>query len=193
MDIKLSILIPSVPERMGFLSKLVEELHRQVGDKPAEILVLLDNKRRTTGSKRNTLTEMAKGEYVSFVDDDDWVLPEYVSAILEAIDRSPGVDCIVFDLATILNGIAEKKPRRIGIEFTVREDDNYRYGPPGYLMVYARRIVAKHKFPDWSYGEDGVWVGNAAKDIVRQERIPAVLYEYHWVPKPMEWYYNPYK
>ncbi|SCM92825.1 Uncharacterized protein BWINRASL_01028 [Bacillus mycoides] len=51
---------------------MIDTLYEQAQNKPVEILVLLENKKRTTGEKRNILVEQAKGEYVAFVDDDEW-------------------------------------------------------------------------------------------------------------------------
>ncbi|MGG0176651.1 hypothetical protein [Gottfriedia acidiceleris] len=57
MDIILSILIPTVPERMGYLNKIINELDKQSKTYPVEILVLLENKKRSIGEKRNVLIE----------------------------------------------------------------------------------------------------------------------------------------
>ena len=46
---------------------------------------MLDNKRRSVGSKRNCLLDSAHGEYVSFIDDDDEVATDYVDKILRNI------------------------------------------------------------------------------------------------------------
>ena len=82
----LSILTPAVPSRFGQIEKLMLELHRQIRDLPVEHLVLLDNKRRTVGEKRDALLRAARGEYISYVDDDDYVSNDYVFSLLAAIE-----------------------------------------------------------------------------------------------------------
>ena len=82
---KLSILICTVPSRVGnFLPAAVTELQRQIdssGQGQVELIYLGDNKQRTVGRKRNDLLQLAQGEYVAFVDDDDRVAPNYISRI----------------------------------------------------------------------------------------------------------------
>ena len=82
-DIKLSILICGITNRD--FSPLLTHLEKQTQDKPVEILSLVDNKKMKIGRKRNLLVEMSKGEYISFIDDDDWVTDDYVDSILEKI------------------------------------------------------------------------------------------------------------
>lgn len=87
----LSILTPAVPSRLDQLATLCDEIARQIGDQPVEHLVLLDNKKRTVGEKRDALLRMARGQYVAFVDDDDDISRDYVSRILTAAETRPDV------------------------------------------------------------------------------------------------------
>ena len=69
-----SILISAIPERFHTVQPLLFSLleTRSVARMPdIELCYLLDNKRRTVGAKRNALLDAARGEYVSFIDDDD--------------------------------------------------------------------------------------------------------------------------
>jgi len=185
----LSLLIPSVPERFTFLSSLLADLHQQAFGKPVEILVLIDNKKRTIGDKRNQLLKQAQGRFVAFIDDDDQISPHYVDALLEAIEKEPRADCIVFDVQVKLNGISDKLCK-YGVEYQHGQDAQYYYRKPNHLMCYARRIALVHQFQDISYGEDDEWGGRCAGDIQLQHRIPQVLYTYDWMPKPWDWYHK---
>ena len=100
---KLSILTPAVPSRLLAVVRLVGELQRQIGDLPVEHLVLIDNKRRTVGEKRDALLRAARGDYVAYVDDDDTVTPHYVSEILRATDSQP--DVVTFEQEAHVNGL----------------------------------------------------------------------------------------
>jgi glycosyltransferase involved in cell wall biosynthesis len=187
MNVTLSVLIPSVPERMDHLKRIVDELSRQSEHKAVEILVLLDNKKRTVGSKRNTLIEQAQGAYIVFVDDDDRVEPNYVDFLCASIEAMPEVDCVVFDVEVNYNGYFSKICK-YGKEYNYGEDARYYYRKPNHLMCYARRIAVKHPFKDIGYGEDDEWAARVSEDIVHQARLPATLYHYDYVPKPMDWY-----
>ena len=187
LSIKLSILIPSVPERMNHLQRIIDELYKQSQNKPVEILVMLENKKRTTGEKRNILIEQAQGDYIVFVDDDDRVESNYIDTLCSTIDGNPGVDCIVFDVLVTTNG-ENPKVCKYGKEFEYGSDANFYYRKPNHIMCYARRIATQHKFLNKSYYEDDEWAARVSKDIVHQKRVPATLYYYDYIKKPMNWF-----
>lgn len=188
MNISLSILIPSVPERMDFLSRMIQDLSQQTQGMPVEILVLLDNKKSTIGAKRSVLLEQAKGDYIVYVDDDDRIEPHYVSTLCSQIEATPDADCIVYDVAVYLNGNFYKICK-YGKEYSYSEDHSFYYRKPNPRMCYAKRIASKHKFMDISGGEDDEWAGRVAEDITNQIRIPTVLYHYDCdLTKPSSWF-----
>ena len=84
--IVLSILIPTMPKRLGLLKRLLNVLNPQVTDE-VEILTHSDDGRIPTGRKRNDLIKQAQGQYVVFIDDDDIVADTYVSDILKAAKK----------------------------------------------------------------------------------------------------------
>ena len=70
--IKLSILIPSIPSRFDRVKELVGQLEGQIGGRDdVEIIVFMDNKKRSIGRKRNDIMKLATGQYFSMIDDDD--------------------------------------------------------------------------------------------------------------------------
>lgn len=110
---KLSILIPTLPQRANHLKLLLAEIERQVGEqvdsttyiepshrmtvrkyKDVEVITCLDNKQYTVGKKRNLLRGMASGEYLTYVDDDDKISGDYFDEILTAIKS--GKDLITY-------------------------------------------------------------------------------------------------
>ena len=75
----LSILIPSITQRITtHLLPLVTELERQISqlENPddVELVVFMDNKRRSIGHKRQGVLDLAKGLFIAYVDDDDKVI-----------------------------------------------------------------------------------------------------------------------
>jgi len=90
---KLSILICSVFERDA--KPLVQKLLAQIGTEPVEVLMLADNRKRSTGFKRQVLLNNAQGEYVTFIDDDDSVSADYIAEVLTATENN--ADVIVFN------------------------------------------------------------------------------------------------
>lgn len=131
--------------------------------------------------------EQAQGNYVAFIDDDDQIKPNYVAALLEAIEHNPRTDCIVFDVEVRLDGSMDRICK-YDKDHTYGQDSRYYYRKPNHLMCYAKRVAIKHQFEDLSYGEDDEWAERSSVEIERQTRIDEVLYVYDWKQKASDWY-----
>lgn len=109
MPLKWSILIPSVVTRGELLKRLIERLQPQVKNANGEVEVVIfwNNFERQIGEIRQMMLEEAKGDYVSFIDDDDLVPEYYVEKILPNLD---GVDYIGFRIAFYQNGVKNQLP-----------------------------------------------------------------------------------
>jgi glycosyltransferase involved in cell wall biosynthesis len=103
---KLSILIPTLYERIDKLCELKASLFGQIMSNKVsdivEVLELADNRQKTTGAKRNILLNMAKGDYIAFIDDDDAISNDYIKLVLKAIETNP--DVIGMRLVHYMNG-----------------------------------------------------------------------------------------
>jgi glycosyltransferase involved in cell wall biosynthesis len=110
-NIKLSILICSVEntERQESLNKLVHELNHQVcsnyAENIVEILVERDNGTMSVGKKRNVLIDKANGEYICFIDDDDYVAKNYLNLILQNLTK----DILLIRIDHRVNGMQSKE------------------------------------------------------------------------------------
>lgn len=176
------MLMCGVPSRgyAGFPLTL-RALLKQAHGHPVEVLYLVDNKKRTVGEKRNALLQIANGDYVSFVDDDDEISHDYVDSLLASIETT-GADVIVFPVKVTLNGEKEGIVRP-----SVRVTENEQYKPGGVTLrrpiqiaCWRRAVVKDVKFPDRMFGEDHLW-GDAAAKLVRSETLlEKVLYHYKW-------------
>jgi len=180
--IKLSILVPTVPSRIElFYVKIMKELLRQIEPykNKIELISLFDNKKRSIGKKRQEMINLAQGEYIVFIDDDDRISDDYVSQIMSSLSENPNTDCVVFDSICRVNG-GINKLCKYGIEFEYGDINGgleWR-GKPAHTMVYAASIVKSHQYIDISKGEDYDWVKRAYLDIKNQIRIDKVLYYY---------------
>ncbi len=178
--IKLSILVPTVPSRIdNFFPRIITHLNNQVGErKDVEILGLFDNKRKTTGSKRQDLLNISRGEYVVFVDDDDRISDDYVSKIMEAIETNPGVDVINFQAKISINGGVARRCK-FSTKYTYTHLPNGEMlGKTSHIMVWRAAIAKKHAFADMVHGEDVNWVDRAINDVTTEYCIDSVLYYY---------------
>lgn len=174
----LSILTPSLPSRADRLARLVAELDRQIGDLPVEHLVLSDNKRRTVGEKRQALLNIAKGEYVAFVDDDDWVRGNYVHCLLTAIEHRP--DVITFQQDAYFDGIGNRVVFRFGAANDELNGDEGATRGAWHVCAWRAPIARLSHFPSTNYGEDWAWAEPLNKYDLKEHHIPAVLHEYHF-------------
>ena len=109
-NIKLSILICSVQnsEREESLKKLIHELNKQISENYAEniveVLVEKDNGEISVGKKRNILIEKANGEYICFIDDDDFISKNYLNTILQNLTK----DILLIRIEHIIDGVKSK-------------------------------------------------------------------------------------
>ena len=188
MNTVLSVLVCSVYERLG-KSPVIDKLFEQARGLPVEILVLTDDRTRSIGSKRNSLMQAAKGEFISFVDDDDDVSDDYCSSAVSAIKSSEDdIDVVCFHLDYVRLGV-----KKWTVEHSLAYEDesvnvNKSYdrlirNSPRHTSIVRRSIATKLPFKDSSYGEDSDW-GRRLKKLAKSEAIiPRSLYVYLDNPK----------
>ena len=94
-EITFSVLVCTMPERDVDFIELWNHLFRLRNGLPeslkkrVEIIAISDNRKMTIGDKRNLLLENSVGDYVAFIDDDDWVSNNYLLKILWEIKKGP--------------------------------------------------------------------------------------------------------
>ena len=99
-DIKLSILICSVQDRdreenlKNIEHELKDQICKNYAENIVEILIEKDNREMSVGRKRNVLIDKAKGEYVCFIDDDDFISKDYLNIILDYLNFHE-ISCIL--------------------------------------------------------------------------------------------------
>ena len=114
-NIKLSILILSIPSRLHFLKPLMEKLEKQIGNRQdVEIISIMDNKSFGISEKRNELMKLARGSHLAWIDDDDDVTDNYVDRLTETIEKNPDVDVISFNQICYLEGMEAKVFAQMG-------------------------------------------------------------------------------
>lgn len=182
----LSILIPSTIDRHDLLSKLLDELYKQINENDAhdnvEILTSIDNKEKTTGTKRNELYAMAIGLWSVSIDSDDWVYPYYIKEMLIASESN--CDCFGVNGIMTTNGGNEKKwyiskdnPYFASVDQQGREI-YLRY--PNHITAIRSSICKQFKFPDICQGEDYNWA--------TQIHNSGLIKTEHIISKPMYHY-----
>jgi hypothetical protein len=179
---QLSILIPSIPSRWDRARKLYTKISAMCEGKDIEVLLFMDNKKRTVGGKRDALVQMSKGKYFMFVDDDDDLVS--VDEIYQATFQD--VDVITFkqlcknkDKTSFLVtfGIGNKNEtnetqRNSGIYLDCKR-------PPYHICAWNQKFKV-HRYPEISYGEDWVWVQKCLPEANTEVFIDKILHRYDY-------------
>lgn len=188
---KLSILVCSTQNRYNnFLLKILNQLFSQWESlaeelkKDVEIICITDNKQRMLGTKRNDLLNMAQGEYVVFVDDDDRVSYDYVLQLLNA--SCLGFDVICFLVSVSLNG---KAPKICYYSTSYKEDyntDDSYHRLPNHIMCVKKELALQVKYKDIIKGEDADYSKRLLPLLQSQFDIYEVLYHYDYSDETTE-------
>jgi len=176
MHIELSILTPTIPSRKEQLSKLSEKIAKQSNDLAVEHLSFADNRTRTIGAKRQALLDIARGEYIAFVDDDDDIEPDYVSEILLAIKQ--GQDVITFKQNSYYNGAFSKVVFGLNNRDEPFQPNGITLRAPWHVCVWKRELVKTCQFGESNYGEDIIWSRQARARIKTSLHIDKTLCTY---------------
>jgi hypothetical protein len=124
--------------------------------------------------------KIALGDYVVFVDDDDLVSPNYVSAICECV-RGENPDVATFTVLVQRRG--RELPCRYHPAFSHENRRTEYRRKPNHLCVWRRELAASRPFPDVRYGEDTAWATAMAPLAQRVSVIDETLYVYAYDPK----------
>jgi hypothetical protein len=82
------ILICSIEHRTDMLDELLAELDRQLLP-GVGVRVYRDNLETVYGTKCQRLLESSTADYVSFLDDDDWIAEDFIDTIMYALHEWP--------------------------------------------------------------------------------------------------------
>lgn len=170
---KLSILIATLANREEKFLSLVKYLASQIGDRPVEIVALWNHGECAIGDIRQRLLESSIGEYVCFVDDDDWVPDYYIDEILAHM----GEDYIGFEVELYSDGKL-KPPVYHSLKYANWHEahDGY-YRNVTHLNPIRRELAIQERF-DGGMGEDESWSRRVLPLVKTEQYIPRVMYQY---------------
>jgi len=195
--IKLSLLICTLPNRKPFFDRLIDQIALQETE---ETEVLYNGEvEKIIGAKRNEMLQAASGQYVASIDDDDRISDNYISLLMEGINK--GVDCCSLKGVITEDGknpfifehsikytqyrTNEKVVANLDMEgWNMPHKIRYeRY--PNHLNCIRSSIAKQFRFPEINHGEDTSWATQIFKSglIKTEHYIPEVIYFYEYRSK----------
>jgi hypothetical protein len=177
-----TICIPTLASRHDKLKGLLEILLPQAEPHAVvEVVGLHNNGELPLSRYRDELLTDARGRYVSFVDDDDLVAPDFVDSILRAMLKS-APDIVTFNYNYY--GSRECVQFTGNLDYGCWHDTAYTRCRDVTHLFPARTTLARQcSFgPDSSNGEDVHYADMLRLLLRTQERIGRVLYHYRYNP-----------
>ncbi len=141
-------------------------------------------KNRGVSSARNLGLEVAEGEYIAFVDADDWVEPDYIEKLLSAIEMNAemAICNICYDYGedsnSDLTGSNLKKVEYNKSE--VYKELLYSKEIGGFLCnkLFKKKFITKRLDESLHYSEDYVFVAEYCRQITKAIYLDSKLYHY---------------
>jgi len=145
-----------------------------VAEKYAEIddrIKVIHRERGNIGAGRNTALDAANGEFITFIDDDDWAEPDFLEFLIELIKNNNadiaicGANDKVFDEKKVMN------TEEALIELMWRKKYNVAFP----TKLFHRNLVSELRFPE----------NGSFDDIALMYKLiaNAKLVAYHGIPK----------
>lgn len=186
---KLSILIPTVPQRVAMFMQLHTHIMNQIDMYNAfgMVEVISDNAAvgsKTTGEKRNDLLLSSQGDYVWFIDDDDWISDTAIADILKGIEENPD--------SFAINGTWSENGGRL-TQWFISKDNDYIAStlngkevflrPPNHITPMKAKHAKQIGFKNISNQEDYDFCMRLkdAKLIQTEYKIETPIYDYRYI------------
>lgn len=180
----LTITIASVSVRKDMLKSLLEELNKQISENNLQDeveIIVDDDDNRFLGLKRKLMLSKAKGLFTCAIDDDDFICPNYVKLIVDAIKKDDSVDCLGINGIITTNGLEPKKwVISCHYEDWFEKDEVY-YRTPNHICPIKTELARIVDFEEVAWREDYPF-SKGIKPYLKKETIieePIYFYQYN--------------
>ncbi len=127
----------------------------------------------------------AKGDYITFLDSDDMLEPDFLSTMVGAMEKN-NVDvvcCNCFDNGVINKSIeADRIVKSNPLYFIDAFIANKRFAYCIWAKVFRRDSIKNCEFPKMKYGEDALYVANCYQNVESVMLLEYAGYNYSYNP-----------
>jgi glycosyltransferase involved in cell wall biosynthesis len=194
-DNVLSIVMITVPDREESFHKLESEVKRQITTcnyiHPSlgnvEIVKVdgdrMDKGGFSIGVKRQLGLSKSNGKYVCWLDDDDWISPDYIETILRlAISNA---DVLVFNNISRFEGFWCLVQMNLDFINDEQVKPGIIHRRPYHVCGFKRELLEGCKFPDANLDEDTGFLAQVWPKLKSQAKTEAILHEYRRLTKSL--------
>lgn len=150
---------------------------------------IIDQDNQGLSMARNNGVDLAEGDYVSFIDSDDYVLNDYIEEIINVIDHNKNVDLIHFN-AIEENKFLTQKPLVLADQIELINNVNEEYLKRifkknkwyAWLRVYKKDLLKNIRFPKGYYFEDMLAVPFLYNENIKIYELNKTLIFYRYRP-----------
>lgn len=185
-----AILVPTISQREPLFLRLLVVLLPQLdaAGGRARVIAWRNDGEPRLAEVRDAMINSADAEYVSFVDDDDLVSPDYVSSIVDALDKRP--DHVGFRVAYCVDGI-----EREIVDHSLQHGRWHRNAAGRLVRDFThldpirRDIATRGRFATAKNGrpEDRVWCRQVRPFLFSETYVDDVLYRYLYSESTSSW------
>lgn len=137
-------------------------------------------------SARNAGIQIATGEYISYVDSDDWVETEFIEVLLKGCQDNNAKMSICryrecFDESE--SKFVEKSNTIIwtgksAVRHRIEDESTYGISTSAWNKLYSAKLIEEMRFPEGKYYEDSVYAMEAMLKSDKVAYTNSVLYNY---------------
>lgn len=153
------------------------EIAKRFADVDSRILLLKNKKNKGLSYTRNRATEVMKGEYVCFIDSDDFVDNRYVEVLYKGIKLNKGL----FSFCSRKPVDREIKYINIDAKTLLVEwlDSNKYSIESACAKLINRELVSDIKFKEKIINEDTYWLGDIFKKMLQRANAKITYCNYY--------------